>query len=121
LKNLLTLTAIFEGITGIALIIVPGFVVSLLLGTVLNEPAGIFVSRLAGVALMTFGIICWLHRNNLPGALGTVKALTFYNIAAAVLLLVAFINGCSGVALWPALLLHVGLAIWCLKTSIKVN
>ena len=121
LKKLLTFTAILEGATGLGLVIVPGFVVSLLLGTALNEPAGTFVSRLAGVALMTLAIICWLYRNIGPGVQGIRTGLMFYNTAAGLILIIAYVNGYLGYALWPALLLHMALAIWCIKFPRKVN
>lgn len=96
MKNLLTLTAILEPTIGLGLIIVPGFVVLLLLGTALVEPAGIFMSRLTGVALTTSALICWSYRTIAPGSQGIFKALIFYNTAAGVLLLVVFVNGYYG-------------------------
>jgi len=118
LKKILTLTAIFEGATGLALITVPNFVASLLLGTTLNEPAGIVVSRIAGASLITLSVICWLYRNHEHGS-GILKGLLFYNTAAAVLLGVAAVNGSSGLGIWPVSLLHTGLAAWCLKCLLK--
>jgi len=116
LKKLLTLTAIFEGTTGLALLIAPNFVVSFLLGTTVHEPVGIFMSRLPGVALITLSIICWLYRNNEHHSSGIVKALLFYNSVSTVLLVIASVNGFSGIGIWPAALLHVVLSGWCIKT-----
>jgi len=115
LKKLLTVTFIFEGATGLALLIVPNIVVSVLLATTLNESAGIFVSRLTGVALITLSIVCWLYRNSEHHGSGIIKAMLFYNIAAAALLVVASVNGLSGIGIWPAALLHTVLAAWCTK------
>jgi hypothetical protein len=117
LKKILTLTAIFEGATGLALITVPNLVVSLLMGTILNEPAGIVVCRIAGASLITLSVICWLYRNE-DGS-GILKGLLFYNTAAAVLLGVAALTGSQGLGIWPVSLLHTGLAAWCLKCLLK--
>ena len=119
MKKLFTLTAIFEGTTGLALMIVPNFVVSLLLGTTLNEAAGIFVTRLTGVALIALSVVCWLYRNSKQDSSGIIKAILFYNTVAAVLLVVAAVNGPSGLGIWPASLLHLGLAAWCVKYLLK--
>jgi hypothetical protein len=117
LKKIITLTAFLEGTTGLALLMVPNFVVSLLLGTTLNEPAGIFVSRLTGIALITLSVTCWLYKDN-DGS-GVIKGMLFYNTAAAALLVVAAVSGSSGIGIWPASLLHAGLAAWCLKCLLK--
>ena len=119
MKKLLTLTAIFEGTTGLALMAVPNFVVSLLLGTTLNETAGIFVTRLTGVALIALSVVCWLYRNSKQDGSGIIKAMLFYNTIAAALLVVAALSGSSGLGIWPASLLHLGLAAWCVKYLLK--
>ena len=117
MKKILTLTAFLEGTTGLALLIVPNFVVSLLLGTTLNEPAGMLVSRLTGIALITLAVMCWLYRDS-DGS-GVIKGMLFYNTGAAVLLVVASLSGSSGFGIWPASLLHAGLAAWCMKYLLK--
>jgi len=115
MKRLLTITAIFEGITGLALLSVPSL---FLLGEKLIEPAGIMISRLAGVALLSLAIINWFYRK-VPDAKSIVKAMLLYNIAASALLVYASLIGFSGAGLWPALLAHIGLAIWCVLTIKK--
>jgi len=116
MKTLLYVTAIIEGCTAIALIAAPALFVSLLLGTTLSEQSGMLVSRLAGASLASLAIICWLYRNKAQTAAGIIKAMLFYNLAAAALLIYAFYGeGYSGVGLWPAVLLHASLAVWCLK------
>jgi len=110
MKKLLTITAIIEGITGLALLSVPSFFIMILLGDKLIESAGIMISRLAGVALLSLAIIYWFYRK-VPDAKSIVKAMLLYNIAASALLVYASIIGFSGAGLWPALLAHIGLAI----------
>lgn len=119
MKRLFTLTAIFEGITGLALMSVPSLFVMILLGEKLVEPAGIMISRLAGAALLSLAIIYWLYRK-VPDALLIVKAMLLYNVAASVLLVYASLIGFSGLGLWPAVLLHIGLALWCVQSLKKV-
>jgi hypothetical protein len=114
MKKLLTVTSIFEGVTGLALMTAPTLVVSLLLGAPLVEPAGIFVCRLTGASLLTLAMVCWLNKSELQAS-GLVKALLFYNVAAAFLLVYASLNGFPGLGIWPASLLHFGLAAWCIK------
>jgi len=118
-KKLLTLTAIFEGSTGLIILIAPASVVSLLLGASIHEPSGIFICRLAGVTLATISIICWSSRTSQNEATGIIPALLFYNTAAAVLLIGAWMNGFSGLGIWPASLLHAAMAVWCLKLLMK--
>jgi hypothetical protein len=96
-------------------VIFPELVISLLFGTELNEIEAIFVSRLTGVALITLSIICWIFRNAGQSASEIIKAMLFYNVAATALLVLAWMSGFSGVGIWPASLMHVALAVWCLK------
>ena len=59
MKNrLLALAAIAEGVTGVALIVVPSPVGRLLLGAELSGVTGV-VGRVAGMALVALAIACW--------------------------------------------------------------
>jgi len=116
MKNLLILTAVFESATGLALLLAPAFVASLLFGVGLDAPIGFVVARIAGAALLAIGLSCWLARDDGRSrvALGLVAALLFYNVAATAVLMHAGLGfKLSGVALWPAIATHVALAIWC--------
>ena len=55
MKQLLTLVAIAEGATGVALMVVPTLVGQLLLGAELSGVAAV-VGRVAGIALFVLGI-----------------------------------------------------------------
>ena len=113
MKLLLTLTAVFEALTGIGLIVFPSMVISLLIGTVPDGAVVVTLARIAGAALISLAIACWLLRNYVT-AMGMVKAMLFYNLAAAASLLYASIGDkLSGAGLWPAVLLHAGFAVWC--------
>ncbi|MEQ1586024.1 MAG: hypothetical protein ABL895_09115 [Cyclobacteriaceae bacterium] len=115
MKTLLTITAIFEGITGLSLIIIPTIFVAVLLGIPPTESIGILVCRLTGIALLSLAIICWSYRKEME-VTGIIKALLFYNIAASALLVYASMTGFTGLGIWPATLIHAGMAVWCVKS-----
>jgi len=115
MKRFLTLTAIIEAATGLALIAVPAIIVRLLLGTEISG-ASIPLGRVAGAALLALGVACWLARDDRQSrtARGLVVAMLMYNIVATAVLAFAGIGlGLRGVALWPAVVLHAAMAVWC--------
>ncbi len=116
-KTLLQVSAAVELGAGIALILAPHAIVSLLIGGTLDSPGAFAVARLAGAALVTLGLICGFASRDSASraAAGVVAALVFYNVAAVVVLLYArFGMDLSAMGLWPAIVLHAGLAAWCL-------
>jgi hypothetical protein len=116
MRSLLIVTAAAETATGLALLGLPSLVVSLLFGGSLDTPAAQVVARITGAALISIGVACWLARNDQQSraAAGLIAALLFYNAAAAVLLAHAGLGlGLSGIGLWPTVVLHAALAIWC--------
>ena len=115
MKTLLTVTAIFEGVTGLLLLLAPAFVISVLLGSSLEGPTGILIGRLAGIAFISITIACWVDRNEKYHAGGIIKSLMFFNIATAALLVYAGVSGFSGVAIGPVSLAHAGMAAWCVR------
>ena len=115
MKRFLTLTAIIEAATGLALIAVPALVVRLLLGAEISG-ASMPLGRIAGAALLALGVACFLARNDTQSgaARGLVVAMLTYNIVATAVLAFAAIGlGLHGVALWPAVVLHAVIAVWC--------
>lgn len=121
MKTLLTFTAIIEGLTGLSLAAAPLTVIWLLTGTSLNGGAVITLARTTGTALLSLAIACFLSRNN-TGAGGAMKAMLFYNVATSVVLLYGAIGyKLSGVGLWPAALLHIGLVVWGLVCLRRMN
>jgi len=123
-KSLLIVTAVIETATGLALAVSPSVPVSLLLGASLDTPGGLVVAHMAGVALLSLGVACGLARNDTQSgaARGLVSALLLYNAAAVAVLVYAGLGfRLSGIGLWPAVVLHVAMAVWCiacLRTSI---
>ena len=115
MNRLLKLTAIIEAATGLGLIAVPAIVVRLLLGAEISG-ASIPLGRVAGVALLALGVACWLasYDEQSCAARGLVSAMVLYNIGATLILALAGIgSGFVGIALWPAVILHAAMAVWC--------
>jgi len=116
-RTLLIVTALVEAPIGVMLLVSPAPVVALLLGVSLEAPAALVVARIAGAALISLGGACWLARNDGPNRAvgGIVSAMLLYNCAAgAVLAHAAAGVRLVGVLMWPAVALHVVLAVWCL-------
>jgi ABC-type sugar transport system substrate-binding protein len=116
-KSLLTVSAVIEAGAGAALIAAPVTLVAILVGGTLDSPGALAVARLAGAALLTIGFICWFasRDSGIRAATGVVAALVFYNAAAVGVLLYARVGmDLSGPGTLPAIVLHAGLAAWCL-------
>jgi hypothetical protein len=101
MKKVLTLAAVAEAVTGVALIVDPSLVVRLLFGAELTE-VSIPVARVLGIALIALGIACW------PALLGM---LTYSALATAYLLYLAIQGEWIGPLLWPAVALHAILTL----------
>jgi len=104
-RFLFNVSAAIEVLLGIALLIVPAYVVGLLLGDGLNQ-AGTSVARVLGIGLLSLGISAWetAHQetHQAPRA-----GICTYNLGVAALLSVLGTLGESdGILLWPAVGLH---------------
>ena len=116
-KKLLIVTALLETATGLALLLSPPLVATVLLGASLDAPAALVVGRMAGAALLSLGGACWLARNDGPSRAlrGLVAAMLLYNCAAVAVLAHAGAGlRLVGVLMWPAVALHSALAVWCM-------
>ena len=106
MKLLLTLTAIIEGTTGLALMTAPSVVVRLLLGSEISG-AGIPLGRVAGFGLLSLGIACWPGRGTAGNTTPALRAMLTYNSLATLYLLSLGIRGeWVGRLLWPAAVVH---------------
>ena len=106
MNRLLTLTALIETATGLALMAVPEAVVRLLLGDEITG-AGIPLGRVAGFGLLSLGIACWPGRASAGNLVPAVRAMLTYNSLATIYLLCLGIGGkWAGPLLWPAAALH---------------
>src|SRR6476646_889743 len=100
MKNwVLTVAAVIEAATGLALLIVPSFVGRLLFG---EEFTGIViaVARVLGIALIALGVGCW------PGSTALCGMLTYSALATLYLLYLAIRGEWVGPLLWPVVALH---------------
>jgi hypothetical protein len=99
MKKLLVLAAVGEAALGLVLLVYPPIVVRLLF----NAPipgAGMVMSRVAGIALIALGVVCW------PGP--PLLGMLIYSAAVTLYLAyVGFSGEMSGILLWPAVALHV--------------
>ncbi|HEX3151939.1 MAG TPA: hypothetical protein VHR66_27955 [Gemmataceae bacterium] len=114
-KYLLVVTAFGEAATGLLLLFLPSVVFELLLHPSSIEPAGLFVGRIAGAALIAIGVASWLARKDrgCPAQVGILLGVLFYDVVAAVLLAYAGLAlNMTGVLLWPAVVFHVAMAGW---------
>jgi hypothetical protein len=116
-KLLLIAMAAVEVSTGVALLVAPSFVVWLLLSEGLSSPESLVLGRILGTALLSIGVACWRTRNSEPsGREDLVGSMCIYNLAVPALLVRAvFADDVQGVAIWPACLIHLVLAIGCIR------
>jgi hypothetical protein len=116
-KLLFIVTAVIEAGTGVALLVSPAMVASILIGTSFDSPADVVVGRVAGAALLALGVACWPARNDerSRAATGIVAGMLLYNVATVLVLTYGGIGlRLFGVGLWPAIVLHAAMAVWCL-------
>jgi hypothetical protein len=113
---LLIVTAFIEAGAGLLLLIVPSVPFALLLGVDQAAPEATVVARIAGAALFSLGVACWVGRNEdaCPARKGLFLGVLIYDLAAAgILASTGWFSTRVGIALWPAVGLHAALAVWC--------
>jgi hypothetical protein len=116
MKLLLIIASAIEAVTGLSLLLIPTVTVSMLVGGPLDTPTGLVAARIASAALVALAIACWQARNGDRGspATGVIEAMSFYNFAAAMVLVYAGIRlELRSALLWPAIVLHLVLGAWC--------
>jgi hypothetical protein len=116
-RKLLIVTTVVETPIGVMLLLSPSLVARFLLGVSLDGPAPLIVGRIAGAALLSLSVACWLARDDGPSRArrGLVAAMLLYNCAAgAVLANAAAGLRLVGVLMWPAVAVHAVLAVWCI-------
>lgn len=122
MRQLFAVTGLLESGTGLALIFVPVVVVSLLLQAPLDGIAALTLARIAGAALTALAIACWLARKN-PGsaaARGLILAMVLYNLGAVLVLGYAGVQSqVVGILLWPAVIIHLVMTVWCVLALIR--
>jgi hypothetical protein len=99
MKKVLTVAAVIEVATGLALMIAPSLVGRLLFG---EELTGIVipVARVLGIALLALGVGCW------PSSTALCGMLTYSALVTLYLLCLAIRGEWVGPLLWPVVALH---------------
>jgi len=110
---MLTLAAVAEATTGLALLVVPALVGRVLLGADLTG-VSVPVARVAGIALIALGIAC------LPG-LALLGMLTYSALATAYLAYVGICGEWAGQLLWPAVVVHAVLTLLLARAWLKAR
>jgi hypothetical protein len=119
MKNLLTITAVMEVGTGLVLVALPSLLATLLLGSPLETPVALALARIAGIALVAIGVTCWLARQDgqSRAGRGVVGAMVLYNVGVFAVLVYAGIGlGLSGIGLWPTVVAHAIMTVWCVTS-----
>ena len=116
MKQLLVVTAVIEAGAGVAILCFPSKMVELLLGFPLHERPSVALVRVAGAVLLALGMACWLASRDArtKSARSWVTVMTVYNLSAATALGIIGVRAPSaGVLLWPTVVLHAAMALWC--------
>ncbi len=124
LKAFFVTTAALEVGAGITLLLAPLQAAKLLLGTSPNDPETVVIEKIAGCALIALALANWLARNDdqSAAARGIVWGMIVYNLgvvgfffpfAFASLVQPQLQPQAVGVLLWPAVILHILMSIWC--------
>jgi hypothetical protein len=126
MRTLMLVKFVVEILAGLAFAFFPSALFVILLGVPLDDP-GAYAFRMFGAAIFAIGLACWLAREDSASAAarGLLTATAFYDFAFVALLLAArLVAGLSGIALWPTVLLHLGLAVsslFCLRQGSLVR
>ncbi len=99
MKKVLTLAAVVEAATGLALIILPSLIGRLLFGTEFTGVANP-AARVTGIALLALGVGCW------PGSTAFCGMLTYSALVTLYLLYLAIRGEWVGPLLWPVVFIH---------------
>lgn len=121
-KPLFIATTVIEAGAGLALIVSPALVASILIGVPFDTPADSVVGRVAGAALLALALACWRARTDelSQARSGIVSGMLLYNAVAVLVLADAgIVLHLSGIGLWPAVVLHAAMAVWCLICLIR--
>ena len=114
-KRVLAVAAVAEAVTGVALIVIPFWVIRLLFGVDIADIA-VVTSQFAGLALLSMGVACW-PRGSAASALSGM--LTYSSLATLGLLYTAVRGTWNGPLLWPAVVLHAVLTLLLAMTWFK--
>jgi hypothetical protein len=111
-SKVLAFSAVVETVTGLALIVAPALVITLLLGA--SEFGQLLpVARCFGVALLALALACWPNGLSAAGkGSPALHGMLAYNFLIALFLAyLGAVERVGGVLLWPAVALHAVVAL----------
>jgi len=117
MKYLHIVTAVLEAGAGVALVCFPSAAVALMLGTGLDSSAAVALGRVAGTALLALAVACWLahYDTQSRAARGLIAGMTLYNLGVVAILGAAGAwSRPAGILLWPVVVLHAVMTVWCI-------
>ena len=103
MKGAFKFAVIGEGLTGLALLVLPTLVGRLLLGMELTG-IGVPAARVAGIALIGLSVACLPH-------MAVVGMLTYSALVTLYLAYLGVAGEFGGILLWPAVALHAVLTV----------
>lgn len=116
MKNrMLSVAAIGEAATGLALVIYPAIVAKLLFDAEIIG-ASVVLSRIAGIALIALGVACWPCEKVSCALCGM---LTYSVLVMLYLVYIGLAGGFTGTLLWPAVVLHVVLTLLLTRSQFR--
>ena len=107
-RSVLGVAAAVEAVTGLVAILFPQVLIRLLFNAEVVG-AGIVIGRLAGIALISLGLGCWMGRQAASCGWALAAMLTYNALVTIYLTLVGVGAEFVGVLLWPAAALHAAL------------
>ena len=110
MRTLLRLSAVFEGLTGIAVLIRPETIAYWLFGDGISG-AGLAIGRFAGLALVGLALACWPDREAPQPDRSARAMLTYSTLAAVYLAYLGIVPHLAGALLWPAVAAHLALSV----------
>jgi hypothetical protein len=112
IKRVLSLAAMSEAATGLALLAAPSLVGRWLLGEELTGVA-LPVAHVLGIALVSLGVACW------PGGTTLCGMLTYSVLATGYLAWLGIRGQWVGPLLWPAVAVHAGLTVLLIRMWLR--
>jgi hypothetical protein len=112
-------TAVIEASVGLALLLTPTLVITLLLASPGTDTAfaAVAMGRLAGAALLSLGAACWWARADTGSAASRalVVGMSVYNVAVIAGVLTGTFGSSSRPLLWVMTLVHGAMTAWCVS------
>jgi hypothetical protein len=109
----LVASAVLEAGAGLALLLMPSPVLTLLLASPASRDA-VAVGRLAGAALLSLGAACWWSRADADSSASRalVAGMSVYNAAVIAIVLTGSFGSPGRLVLAVAAVLHAAMAAW---------